>query len=131
MFKRRQFVQLAFLLTAALWGWFIFYLSSIPDLSSGLPSTYDFVLRKGAHMFVFLVLTYLIASSFDRKERYYLLFVIVAGVAYAMIDELHQTFVVNRYGSPKDIMIDSIGVYFGIWFYKVFPPDKMLKFLSK
>ncbi|MBT4849687.1 VanZ family protein [Candidatus Parcubacteria bacterium] len=131
MLHKRQLYQLLFLLAAALWGGLIFYLSSIPDLSSGLSSTYDFVLRKGAHVFVFMVLTYLIASSFDKKERYYLLFVIIAAVVYALIDELHQSFIVSRYGSARDVVIDSVGIYLGIWLYKFFPPDKMIKFLKK
>ncbi len=123
--KQKQ--QLFFLLLAALWGALIFYLSSVPDLKSGFPSSYDFVLRKFAHMGVFFILTYFIASSFDSHKRSYLLFVIIAAVTYAMIDELHQTFVPGRHGAPNDIFIDSIGVYFGVWFYKVKPPAKLFK----
>ena len=105
----------------------IFYLSSTPNLSSGLPSTYDLILRKTAHVVVFMVLTYLIASSFDSHNRRYLLFVIVVAVVYAFIDELHQVFVVTRSGNPTDIIIDSVGVYFGIWLYKHQPPNKLFK----
>jgi|GEM_PF-611575 len=123
--KQKQ--QLFFLLLAALWGVLIFYLSSVPDLKSGFPHSYDFVLRKFAHMFVFFVLTYFIASSFDSHKRGYLLLAIIAAVTYAMIDEFHQTFVSGRYGAPNDIFIDSIGVYFAIWFYKVRPPAKLFK----
>ncbi len=34
-------------------------------------------------------------------------------VLYAMLDEYHQTFVSGRAGSPKDVMIDSIGIIVG------------------
>lgn len=130
MISKKQKRQFLFLILAALWGGFIYYLSSTPDLSSGLPHSYDFVLRKIAHVFVFFVLTYLVAASLEKDQRPYLLFVILAAVAYALIDELHQTFVHGRVGSPRDVMIDSLGVYLGIWLYKFKPPHKILKFLE-
>lgn len=130
MLSTKQKKQLLFLLLAALWGFFIFYLSDTPDLASSLPYKYDFILRKLAHIFVFLVLTYLVAVSLDSQARGYLLFVIVAAIVYALIDELHQSYVAGRVGSSRDIFIDSIGVYLGIWLYKVRPPDKLFKFIK-
>jgi len=127
MISNKQKNQLLFLLLAALWGYLIFYLSATPDLSSGLPYKYDFVLRKLAHIFVFTILTYLVASSMDSQHRAYLLFVIIAAIVYAFVDELHQTFVPGRVGSGRDILVDSIGVYLGIWLYKVRPPYKFFK----
>ena len=125
-FKKHQ-RQIMFFVLAVLWGLLIFYLSAQPDLASGFPPAYDFVLRKLAHMFVFGILAYLIAGSLESQERGYLLFVIIAALTYAFIDELHQSFIPGRYGTPKDILIDSVGVYFGIWFYKYFPAHKVFK----
>jgi len=119
--------QLFFLLLAALWGCLIFYLSSIPDLSSGLPSMYDFILRKMAHVSVFMILTYFLAGSLSKNSRPYLFFVIIVAVIYAFIDELHQADVITRHGSPVDIVIDSIGVYLGIRIYQYKPPSKILR----
>jgi len=119
--------QFFFLLLAALWGYLIFYLSSIPSLSSGLPGMYDFILRKLAHVAVFMVLTYFVASSLSKQNRIYLLFVIVIAVTYAFVDELHQMEVTNRHGSPVDIIIDSFGVYLGVRIYQYLPPKKLLK----
>lgn len=130
MLSNKQKRQIIFLVLAALWGFLIYYLSDTPNLASGLPYKYDFVLRKLAHIFVFFVLTYLVAASMDSHQRSYLLFVIIAAIAYAVIDELHQTFVSGRVGSPRDIFVDSIGVYLGIWLYKFRPPDKLLKFIK-
>ena len=127
MLSNKQKKQILFLVLAALWGYFIFYLSDTPDLSSGLSYKYDFILRKLAHIFVFLVLTYLVAASLDSRARNYLLFVIVAAIVYALVDELHQSYVAGRVGSGRDILVDSIGVYFGIWLYRVRPPDKLFK----
>lgn len=128
MLSIKQKRQLLFLVLAALWGYLIFYLSDTPDLASGLPSQYDFVFRKLAHIFVFMVLTYLVAASFESQQRPYLLFVIVAALVYALVDEVHQSFVAGRVGSGRDILVDSVGVYLGIWIYKWRSPDKLFRF---
>ena len=116
--NKKQKSQLLYLLLAILWGGLIFYLSSIPDLSSGLAAWQDLILRKIAHVTVFLILTYLLVSSLDSNERHYLLFVIVIAITYAFIDELHQTEVLHRSGNARDVLIDSLGVILGIIFYK-------------
>ena len=36
------------------------------------------------------------------------------GVAYAVSDEIHQTFVPGRAGKPLDVAIDTLGVVCGI-----------------
>lgn len=102
-----------YLLAATIWGAFIFYLSSIPDLTSGLPTMQDLILRKVAHVFVFAVLVYLLAKSLNSVQRHYLLFVIIAGITYALIDEIHQLGVVGRAGQATDILIDTFGVFVG------------------
>jgi VanZ family protein len=38
----------------------------------------------------------------------------VLGTLYAASDELHQTFVEGRAGSPVDVAIDAVGVACGI-----------------
>ena len=110
-------IRIFYLIAAIIWAGFIFYLSSIPDLASGLPVWYDLVLRKLAHIAVYLVLSFLLAKSFNSVKRHYLLFVIIAGITYAWIDELHQSFISGRVGHIQDILFDTIGVFFGIWIY--------------
>ena len=127
MISSQQKKQLIFLLLSALWGYLIFYLSSVPNLASTLPVSWDFILRKMAHIFVFFGLSYLLANSFDCQQRRYLFIVIVAVISYALIDELHQVVVPGRHGSPKDIAIDSCGVFLGICLYKFKPFNKFRK----
>lgn len=110
--------QVLYFLSAVLWGAFIFYLSSIPNLQSGLDSSYDLVLRKIAHIFVFAVLTYLIIHSFDKHKKLHIFIALILAVAYAFIDEWHQTGVANRSGSQRDIIIDSIGVFLGAFVHR-------------
>jgi VanZ family protein len=84
----------------------IFALSATPDLSSGL-GTWDFVLRKIAHVTIFALLWLTVARATDWRRP------IAAGVIavlYAASDELHQTFVEGRHGTPVDVMIDSVGI---------------------
>ncbi len=118
MISKRELQQIFFFLLAVLWGYLIFYLSSRPDLNSGLPTLYDWILRKLAHITVFAVLTYLIARSLDKKSERYLLLAIIVSIFYALIDEIHQTAVAHRQGSPIDIFIDASGVGLGLWAYQ-------------
>ena len=37
-----------------------------------------------------------------------------AGILYAALDEYHQTFVPGRSGQIRDVVIDSLGLLFGI-----------------
>ena len=84
----------------------IFALSATPDLSSGL-GTWDFVLRKLAHVTIFALLW------LDARPRD------ATGAArsspppspslYAVSDELHQSFVEGRHGTPVDVAIDASG----------------------
>ena len=90
------------------WAAVIFALSSIPSLSSGL-GTWDTVLRKGAHVTEYVILGALLLRAFARDAA-----ALLAGVAYAATDELHQHFVSGRHASPVDIGIDAVGVVLGV-----------------
>lgn len=109
--------RLLYLTATILWAGLIFYLSSIPDLRSGLPTWQDLILRKLAHIFVFFMFAYLLAHSLNSTQRPYLLFVVMASVLYAFIDEVHQLSVIGRQGSPIDILVDSMGVFLAIVVY--------------
>ena len=84
----------------------IFFLSAQPDLGTGL-GTIDLVLRKLAHMVEFGLLFLL----WHRALRYKNLKAAAAiALAYAISDELHQSTVEGRVGSPIDVLIDSAGI---------------------
>ena len=89
------------------WAALIFGLSSIPELSSGLGS-WDLVLRKLAHATEYTILGALLVRALRRWS-----WALALGVAYAASDELHQSFVPGRQGSPLDVLIDSVGVIAG------------------
>jgi VanZ family protein len=95
-------------LPAVAWAALIFVFSSIPDLGTGLGG-WDLALRKVAHAAEFAVLGALLARATGRVG-----FAVLLGVVYAAFDEVHQSFVPGRMGSPLDVAIDAVGVGLGI-----------------
>jgi VanZ family protein len=91
-----------------LWAAVIFTFSAIPSLGTGL-GTWDFVLRKLAHMTEYAVLAALLARAARNEPRAFVL-----AVAYAVTDELHQSFVRGREGRPLDVAIDAAGALAGL-----------------
>jgi hypothetical protein len=90
------------------WAGFIFALSSIPDLGTGLGG-WDLVLRKIAHAAEYAVLGALLVRALGRTGL-----AAGIGVLYAVSDELHQSFVPGRAGSPLDVALDAVGVACGV-----------------
>lgn len=84
----------------------IFLLSAQPGLSSGL-GTIDLVGRKLVHMaeFGLLFVLWLRALGWRRPAL-----AAAIAIGYAITDELHQTTVEDRSGSPLDVLIDATGV---------------------
>ena len=101
-------------LPVVVWAAVIFVFSSIPSLSSGLGS-WDTMLRKAAHMTEYAILGALLVRALGRE-----LPALLAGVAYAVTDEIHQSFVEGRHGSPVDVALDGIGVAVGIFVFRLF-----------
>ena len=90
------------------WAGLIFTLSAIPDLGTGLGG-WDLALRKLAHAAEFAVLGLLLVRALAHAWAAFWL-----GVAYAVTDEIHQSFVPGRVGSPLDVAIDAAGVAAGV-----------------
>jgi VanZ family protein len=99
-------------LPVLVWAGVIFAFSSIPSLNSGL-GTWDFVLRKGAHMTEYAVLACLLLRALGSYRWAFGL-----AVAYAATDEFHQTFVRGRHGTPVDVGIDAVGALIGLWLWR-------------
>ncbi len=92
-----------------LWASLIFGLSSIASLSTGLGG-WDLVLRKLAHATEYAVLGFLLLRALERE-----LPAVLAGVAYAVSDEIHQHFVPGRHAALYDLAIDALGVLVGVY----------------
>jgi VanZ family protein len=90
------------------WAAVIFTLSSISGLGTGLGG-WDTVLRKLAHTAEYAILGALLFRAVRSAPAAVLL-----ASAYAVTDEVHQTFVSGRHGSPLDWVIDSAGALLGV-----------------
>ncbi|MCX6811103.1 MAG: VanZ family protein, partial [Candidatus Berkelbacteria bacterium] len=77
-------------LTVIGFAFFIFFLSAIPDLKSGLDTTLDIILRKIAHATEFGMLNYLIflaLANFKFSIKKSLFFALILAFLYAASDE--------------------------------------------
>lgn len=88
----------------------IFLLSAQPSLDSGLGLA-DQVGRKVVHFGEYAALSYLWWRALRTRipARTAMLAALLIASAYAATDELHQTFVAGRHGTPVDWAIDTAG----------------------
>lgn len=84
----------------------IFFFSAQPDLSTGL-GVWDTILRKAAHMAEYGLLWFLWYRALQLRSP---LPAVAITLAYAVSDEVHQSFVQGRHGTPVDVLIDAVGV---------------------
>lgn len=88
------------------------------DYNEGLLSNITFIVRKIAHLTLYLVLGYLVINV-STKSRKGLILSFLICLLYACSDEFHQLFISGRSGEIRDVFIDTVGSYLGILFYKV------------
>ena len=88
----------------------IFLLSAQPSLNSGLGLA-DEIGRKVVHFGEYALLAYLWWRALRTRmsSRTASLVALAITSAYAGTDELHQTFVHGRHGTPVDWLIDTAG----------------------
>lgn len=91
------------------WAAVIFAFSSVPSLGTDL-GTWDTILRKLAHLAEYAILGALLARATRRPGL-----ALGLAAAYAITDEVHQTFVEGRHGAPLDVGIDTLGALAGIY----------------
>lgn len=95
---------------AAVWAAVLFFLGALPDVSVGdLP-----VGDKVAHLVLYTVLGATLAWGRTRASPPPSdLLLVMAGVAYGLLDEIHQAYVPGRDPSAGDILADTVGVLLG------------------
>ena len=93
----------------------IFIVSSIPAEKIPEFDFLDTLIKKGSHFFAYAILniSYLLwIGKNDKRSR---LISLAVAVLFAISDEYHQTFVVGRFGSYVDVIIDGAGAVFSNW----------------
>ena len=85
-----------------------------PDTSAETLATIHFTTRKIAHFTEYAILGFLAARAFRTsprlaiRQRWFLISAALV-VAFALLDEYHQSFVPNRTGTIYDSFIDMAG----------------------
>ena len=80
--------------------------------------TLNFLVRKGAHLTEYAILTALGfimgTMGFQQSWQAVLPFAVLGSAIFAITDELHQSFVPNRGASPVDVLIDITGALIAV-----------------
>jgi len=74
---------------------------------------WDVMLRKLAHVTEYFLLTVAWVRALGWRPG----LAAVLSIAYAGTDELHQTLVHGRHGTPVDVLVDAIGVTLALVYY--------------
>ena len=77
-----------------------------------LINKYGILIRKAAHMFVYFILAILafaLLYDFFNLKPITVIFTLIFCFIYAITDEVHQLFIMDRAGSIKDVLIDTCG----------------------
>jgi len=94
----------------------------VPGISPEGLHQFQFVIRKSAHVFEYLVLAALWCFALDTGEKKGrtspVFFALLIAILYACLDELYQGFVASRTGRFADVGIDSLGAVLGVFFFK-------------
>ena len=75
------------------------------------------IIRKLAHFSIYTLLGIWVVCfmlTFKIKLKWQITLTAVWGLLYAITDEFHQTFSFGRHASINDVVIDSLGIFFGI-----------------
>ncbi len=95
-----------------------------PNLSEPRVAAIHFVIRKAGHFSEYAVMGLLAARAFSTSAKEFLrqhwwLVSFITLLAYALLDELHQSFVPERTASIYDSAIDVIGGITALFVYKL------------
>lgn len=80
--------------------------------------TLNFIVRKGAHLTEYAILTTLCFTmgtfGFQKPWKSVLPFAVLGSALFAVTDEIHQSFVPNRGASPIDVLLDITGALIAV-----------------
>ena len=99
----------------------IFIFSSVPHLS--LPPIAGHWTDKLVHFIEYAIFGWLLARSFRHSasvdfQKNFLVFAVITGTLYGLLDECHQLFVPGRLFTLSDLSADFIGSFLGAFIYR-------------
>lgn len=96
-----------------LWAGLIYYLSDQSVLPGFKVSIWDFLFKKTAHLTVYAVLYLLTQRALNLTTKLNIniswKIALLACILYGISDEAHQTFVMGRQGTLRDVGFDTLG----------------------
>ncbi len=108
------FKILSLWLPVAIYLALIYYVSSLSRFNFGW-HTRDFPLHVIEYCILSVLIVRAVNSGFREKVRIrVILLSFVLAFAYAILDEIHQSFVPNRTSSLMDVTADAVGALLGI-----------------
>ena len=102
----------------------------MPDVSDETIRDIRLVIRKAAHVLEYAILSILSCRALAQRAAPSPLPLAALGQAvliasaYAVLDEWHQSWTAERFGSPLDVAIDSVGATVGVAFFTWFSSRK-------
>ncbi len=110
----------------------IFIPETSGDALLNIIASLQFIVRKTAHLTLYLILGAFALLHFSTYSRLTLILKVFSSlllsVLYAVSDEYHQTYILGRSGEIRDVIIDSLGAVIGILIvlviYKIFKAIK-------
>jgi len=127
--KKIILLFLKYYLPAIFWAGLIFYFSSVPNLRYSSEVTLEVILRKGAHLFEYIVLAWLIfrifyaGHMFSFWKSFFAAFAL--GAVYGISDEYHQTFILGRAGRADDAIYDIVSIFIGLLLLDIYTRRKV------
>ena len=101
--------------TAPLVSQFVF--NAFPALSAVNLLLIEVLIRKLAHWIEYFILAVLLMRAFntstERTPKNQIVWGLVLGLLYAVVDEFHQSYVPSRTASSRDVLINAIGFFCG------------------
>jgi VanZ family protein len=102
-----------FLLFLGLWTWKLLEPNPVPEpVLKGIPTDWKFWLSKFLHVCGYAFLTVL--ASWLPLRRPYFWGVVAFLALHAIGTEIGQSYVPNRHGSVRDVVIDWVGIGMGL-----------------
>lgn len=119
-------------LSPLLWMILIFSLSSRQRVTVSEITSINFIFFKTLHIIEYAILFFLLFRALYNQITISLNNIFFISISFAMLyalsDELHQTFIPSREGSPRDVVIDTIGILLCFMYTKINLP-KLKRFL--
>ncbi len=112
--KKKMIKKIIYWAPPLIWMGIIFYLSSKPRFTATGEVLEDFLIFKTLHMGEYGLLALLIFNALYNTvtQNFYNAIRLswVFSILYAATDEFHQIFIPTRSGTPRDIVIDALGI---------------------